>query len=124
MSKKRIPTFAAFWPFYLSQHAVPLCRHLHFVGTVAILSNAVFAVVTMRPLFLLLTPLLGYGPAWIAHFVIEKNRPATFTYPVWSLLGDFKMFGGMLTGKYWTGTPVPPMTEEAAADAAVAAAAE
>ncbi|MDP2344590.1 MAG: DUF962 domain-containing protein [Deltaproteobacteria bacterium] len=124
MSKKRIPTFAAFWPFYLSQHAVPLCRHLHFVGTVAILSNAVYAAVTMQPLFLLLTPLLGYGPAWFAHFIIEKNRPATFTYPVWSLLGDFKMFGGMLTGKYWTGTPVAPMTEEAAADAASPVAAE
>ncbi len=122
MSKKRIPTFAAFWPFYLSQHAVPLCRHLHFAGTVAILANAVYAFATLQPLLLLLTPVLGYGPAWIAHFIVEKNRPATFTYPVWSLLGDFKMFGGMLTGKYWRGTPVPPMTEQAAADAPVSAA--
>lgn len=115
MSSQRIPNFAAFYPFYLSQHSVARCRHLHFLGTLAVLTNAVVAVATLDPLLLALSPLLGYGPAWIAHFFVEKNRPATFTYPVWSLFGDFKMFGEMLMGRHWSGTPVAPMTEQAAA---------
>ena len=107
MSEK-IPTFQAFWPFYLSQHAVPLCRQLHFVGTCLVIGLVGYAVATGAWSMLLLCPVAGYGFAWAGHFVIEKNRPATFTYPVWSLMGDFKMFGLMLTGKLWTGVPVAP----------------
>lgn len=118
MSTKRIPTFAAFWPFYLSQHAVPLCRQLHFVGTTLVFANILFAIATQRWWMLLLCPLFGYGFAWVGHFIIEKNRPATFTYPLWSLLGDMKLYGLMATGKLWTGVPVPPMTEEDAVAAA------
>ncbi len=112
--RPRLSSFAAFWPFYLSQHATPASRWLHFVGTSAALTNAVYSVVTLQPWLLPASLLLGYGPAWVGHFIIEKNRPATFTYPLWSLLGDMKMLGAMLTGKYWTGTPVAPMTEEQA----------
>ncbi|MBM4281802.1 MAG: DUF962 domain-containing protein [Deltaproteobacteria bacterium] len=111
MSRARLPTFAAFWPFYLSQHAVPACRWLHFLGTSAVVASLVYALATRIWMLLPLCLLLGYGPAWVGHFVIEKNRPATFTYPLWSLFGDFRMWGGMLTGRYWTGTPVAPMTE-------------
>jgi hypothetical protein len=115
LMSKRIPTFEAFWPFYLSQHSVPLCRHLHFVGTGLALVTLVGSVVSGQWLGLLGVPVVGYGFAWVGHFVVEKNRPATFTYPLWSLMGDFKMLGLMLTGKLWTGVPVPPMTEAEAA---------
>lgn len=109
--RPRLSSFAAFWPFYLSQHAHPASRWLHFVGTSAALANAVYSVVTLQPWLLPLSLVLGYGPAWVGHFIIEKNRPATFTYPLWSLLGDMKMLSGMVVGKYWTGSPVAPMTE-------------
>jgi hypothetical protein len=118
MSRPRIPTFAAFWPFYLSQHAVPGCRWLHFAGTSAVVANLVVAVATQTWALLPLCLLLGYGPAWVAHFVVEKNRPATFTYPLWSLFADFRMWGAMLVGRYWTGAPVAPMSEEQAIAAA------
>lgn len=111
-SRPRLSSFAAFWPFYLSQHAHPASRWLHFVGTSAAISNAVYSVVTLQPWLLPLSLVMGYGPAWIGHFIIEKNRPATFTYPLWSLMGDFKMLASMLVGKYWSGAPVAPMTEE------------
>lgn len=111
MSRPRIPTFAAFWPFYLSQHAVPACRWMHFGGTTAVVIALVVAVATQTWALVPACLLLGYGPAWVGHFIIEKNRPATFTYPLWSLVGDFKMWGFMLTGRLWTGAPVPPMTE-------------
>ena len=119
MSRPRIPTFAAFWPFYLSQHAVPACRWMHFLGTSAVVVTLGYAIATQNWALVPLCLVLGYGPAWVGHFIIEKNRPATFTYPLWSLIGDFRMWGGMLIGRYWTGAPVAPMTE---ADAIAAAA--
>lgn len=90
--------FAEFWPFYVREHSEPLNRILHFVGTTSILPLIGLALTTSPYLFLLV-PVCGYGFAWIGHFVIEKNRPATFRHPVWSLLGDFKMVGMMLAGK-------------------------
>jgi hypothetical protein len=74
----RLTSFEEFWPFYVSQHSRSSTRALHFAGT---------------------TMVLGYGPAWIGHFFFEKNRPATFTYPLWSLRGDFRMYRLMLTGR-------------------------
>lgn len=114
MSKPRIPSFEAFWPFYLGQHALPLCRHLHFVGTNIGLACVVTAIVTQQWWLLLGMPLSGYGFAWVGHFIFEKNRPATFTYPLWSLMGDFRMLGNMYMGKFWSGVPVAPMSEEQA----------
>jgi hypothetical protein len=114
MQKSRLPTFSAFWPFYLSQHAVPACRWLHFAGTSAVVVALAVGMLTKTLALLPLCLLLGYGPAWVGHFFIEKNRPATFIYPLWSLWGDFRMWGAMLTGRYWTGIPVPPMTHDEA----------
>jgi hypothetical protein len=108
---RRISSFAAFWPFYLSQHASASSRWLHAAGTSAAIANAVRAVATLELWWLPLSLVLGYGPAWVGHFIIEKNRPATFTYPLWSLLGDFRMLANMCVGRFWTGTPVAPMTE-------------
>jgi hypothetical protein len=100
---ERIQTYAAFWPFYLGEHSDPRCRALHFIGTTGHLALVGVALVTLNPLWLLASAISGYGFAWPAHFLIEKNRPATFKYPLWSLLSDYRMWLHMVTGKLWTG---------------------
>ena len=95
---KKYQSFAEFWPFYVSQHVKKVTRWMHLVGTTLMLVTFTYAV-TVNLLHLLIMPIIGYGFAWVAHFFIEKNRPATFTYPLWSLLADFKMCGLMLLGK-------------------------
>jgi hypothetical protein len=95
---ERIQSFEEFWPYYLREHSLFSCRVLHYVGTVASLAMVGVAAY-YSPWWLLAVPVLGYGPAWIGHFFIEKNRPATFTYPLWSLLADYRMFGLAMTGR-------------------------
>lgn len=92
-------SFRDFYPYYLSEHADRTCRRLHFVGTTLVLAIVVTALVTGHAALLWLAPLAGYGFAWIGHYVFEKNRPATFKYPFYSLWGDFVMYKDMLTGK-------------------------
>lgn len=95
---ERFRSFSDFWPFYVCEHGTPLTRTLHFVGTSTIIPLVVLAWY-FSPWFLLAIPFSAYGFAWIAHFFVEHNRPATFTYPVWSLMGDFKMFAYMCIGR-------------------------
>jgi hypothetical protein len=106
MADERIQSFDEFYPFYLGEHAVPLCRILHFIGTTLVVATTITAAVSLNPWLLLAVPVLGYGFAWVGHFVVEKNRPATFTYPLWSLMGDFVMWSEMLRGRLWTGHPL------------------
>lgn len=96
MSRK-YRSFGEFWPFYLREHSKPRTRLLHFIGTSLVVGIAIVALLTGRWLWLLAIPLAGYGFAWIAHFRVERNRPATFTYPLWSLAADFKMWWLWLT---------------------------
>ena len=89
---QRFQSFKEFWPYYLGEHKLIMCRALHYVGTVAS-ALLLFVLIYMQEYkWLPLVLVAGYGPAWIGHFFIEKNKPATFTYPWWSLLGDYKMF--------------------------------
>ena len=94
----RLTTFEEFWPFYVSQHSRSSTRALHFAGTTMVLGSLAAGLLASPWLVLAAFP-LGYGPAWIGHFFFEKNRPATFTYPLWSLRGDFRMYVLMLTGR-------------------------
>jgi hypothetical protein len=92
-------SYAEFWPFYLQQHSQRAARQLHIVGTFLALLALTKAILSFSLLWLLLAVALGYGFAWLAHMWIEKNRPATFAYPLWSLRGDFHMFGLWMTGR-------------------------
>ncbi|MDP2227113.1 MAG: DUF962 domain-containing protein [Moraxellaceae bacterium] len=92
-------SFREFYPYYLSEHADRTCRRLHFAGTSLVLVMLATAVLTGLWALLWLLPIAGYGFAWTGHFFFEKNRPATFQYPFYSLWGDFVMYKDMLTGK-------------------------
>ncbi|MCB9733476.1 MAG: DUF962 domain-containing protein [Deltaproteobacteria bacterium] len=91
--KDRFTSYEEFWPYYVSEHQDATCRRLHFVGT-----SLVMAMAT-NPLLWPALPVAGYGFAWVGHFVFEKNRPATFTYPLWSLRADFRMWRKIATGQ-------------------------
>ena len=96
---KPYENFKSFYPFYLSQHRNRTCRRLHFVGSTLVLLLVVAAIINLAPWYLLYTPLAGYGFAWFGHFFFEKNKPATFTYPIYSLIGDWVMYKDMLIGR-------------------------
>ncbi len=95
--EKKYKTFAEFYPFYLAEHKNRTCRRLHFTETLIVMIIYIFF--SFRWTLLLSLPFVGYGFAWVGHFFFEKNRPATFTYPLFSLLGDFAMFKDILIGK-------------------------
>jgi hypothetical protein len=96
---KKYTNFSEFYPFYLSQHQHTICRRLHFIGSLLIIMLICFSLLTSHYTLLWFTPLLGYGFAWVGHVFFEKNKPATFTYPVYSLCGDWVMFKDILLGK-------------------------
>lgn len=95
----RYHRFADFYPYYLSEHSNRTCRRLHFAGTALVLAEIVIALATREPWVLLAVPLTGYGCAWIGHFFFERNRPATFSHPWYSLAADFVLFRDMLCGR-------------------------
>lgn len=96
---QRHASFAEFWPYYLREHSRARTRALHYLGTTLVIAIALYAVATQRWWFLLAMPVAGYLFAWLAHFTVEKNRPATFTYPLWSLAADFRMYWLWITGR-------------------------
>jgi hypothetical protein len=96
---ERYLSFATFYPFYLTEHRNPTCRRLHFAGTFLVLLALLAITGTQSWSFLWVLPVIGYGFAWMGHVFFEKNRPATFQYPLYSLMGDFRMFYEILTGR-------------------------
>jgi hypothetical protein len=92
-------SFAEFYSYYLSEHANRTCRQLHFIGSTLVLACGAIACFAGNAWWLLGMPVCGYGFAWIGHFMFEKNRPATFRYPLYSLMGDWVMYWQMWTRK-------------------------
>jgi hypothetical protein len=95
----RYRSFADFWPFYLREHSRPATRALHFAGTSLIVLLLIVGVATRRWRLLVGIPLAGYGFAWAAHLAVERNKPATFRHPLWSLAADFRMWWLWLSGR-------------------------
>src|SRR5471030_2215663 len=95
----RYQTFSEFYPFYLNEHTNAVCRRLHFVGSSLIVLLIAVAVFQRNWSLLWFIPVIGYGFAWVGHFFFEHNRPATFKYPLFSLLGDWVMFRDILIGR-------------------------
>jgi hypothetical protein len=96
---KRFRSYEEYFPFYVSQHSLPATRWFHFAGTHLGALAASAALVARRPLGVLAFPVIAYGMAWYSHFAIERNRPATFGHPLWSLRGDFQMLAMMWQGR-------------------------
>lgn len=92
-------SFREFYPFYLNEHNDATCRTLHFIGSWLVLGVIALAFYHTNWALLWLVPLVGYGFAWVGHFFFEKNKPATFKYPLYSFIGDWVMFKDILTGK-------------------------
>ncbi len=97
--ERKYTSFWSFYPYYLTEHARPINRALHFIGTAGVIGLAIAAIVTQKWVLFAIVPLCGYGFAWFGHFMLEKNRPATFKYPFYSLGSDFVMFWHILTGQ-------------------------
>ena len=97
---ERYDNFKDFYPYYLSEHDNKHTKLLHFIGTSIAIFFYVRFFMTFDPMFLLYSLLAGYGFAWIAHFFVEHNKPATFTYPFYSFIGDHVMYFEILKGKH------------------------
>ena len=92
-------SFSQFYPYYLAEHADVNCRRMHFIGTTGVLGIIALAIATGNLWWLLLMPVCGYGFAWVGHFAFERNKPATFKFPLYSLAGDWVMYRDILSGR-------------------------
>ena len=96
---KRLTSFREFYPYYLSEHQNVTCRRLHFIGSTLVLTLLILSLFTGQLMLLWLLPVAGYGFAWLGHFKFEHNKPATFRYPLYSLMGDWVMYKDILLGR-------------------------
>lgn len=97
MSEEKFTSFKQFYPYYLREHSHPVCRGLHYIGSILVLIVLFYSLIQQHYTLLWLLPVIGYGFAWVGHFFVEKNRPATFTYPFYSLAADWVMLKDFLT---------------------------
>lgn len=98
-TEQTFSSFADFYPYYLSEHANDTSRRLHYIGSLLVLGILFYSLFTLNGWLLLVLPLAGYGFAWVGHFFFEKNKPATFKYPLYSFMGDWVMLRDALTGR-------------------------
>ncbi|WP_313100990.1 DUF962 domain-containing protein [Epilithonimonas sp.] len=98
-TNKRITNYKDFYQFYLTEHKKPLTRIFHFVGILLVFLVIFYVFKSGKERFLWYCPIFGYGLAWFSHAAIEKNKPATFRYPLWSIISDFRLFFELLIGK-------------------------
>lgn len=110
-----ITTYSEFWPFYLREHSNRTCRVLHYIGSSLAILNLAALFTTGSGWYFLSGLISAYACAWIGHFVFEKNRPATFKYPLWSFVSDWRMVGLAFIGR------LGPEMERAEAGRAAAA---
>ena len=99
MKEKQFKSFKEFYPFYLSQHKNFVCRKLHYTGSILVLFMLTYSLLSQQYILLWSLPLIGYSFAWVGHFFFEKNKPATFIYPLYSFIGDWVMLFDYLRGK-------------------------
>lgn len=99
VNDKQFSCYDEFFDFYLQQHSNPTNRALHAAGTMLGVGVVAGALISRKPLYALLFFPVGYGLAWTGHFLVEKNKPASFGHPLWSFISDFRMLGLMLSGK-------------------------
>lgn len=95
----KFSSFRQFYPYYLSEHRHPVCRSLHYIGSTLVIALLVFVLWSQQWRYLWLLPVIGYGFAWLGHFLFEHNKPATFQYPLYSLAADWVMLKDFLTGE-------------------------
>ncbi len=98
-AERQFDSFKEFYPYYLAEHSNRTCRRLHFIGSTGVILLVLAALITFNLAFLLFVPVMGYGFAWVGHFFFEHNKPATFKYPLYSLRGDWVMYGDMMAGR-------------------------
>ena len=92
-------TFAEFYLRYLREHRRRGTRILHFVGTTLFLVSMGLVAATGYWGWLVAGVVAAYGLAWVGHFFVEHNRPATFQHPWFSLLGDFRLYADLWRGR-------------------------
>ena len=98
-AEKEFKSFSEFYPFYLSEHSDKLNRRLHFTGLLLALLVLIYVIFSQKWILLILIPIFGYGFAFLGHYLIEKNKPATFKYPLYSIMGDLVMFKDIIIGR-------------------------
>jgi hypothetical protein len=96
---EKLKNYSDFYVFYLTEHRNKISRILHFIGTFLFFVVLIYLLLTKNFILLWILPVIGYGFAWLGHFFFEKNQPATFKYPFWSLISDFRLFFALLIGK-------------------------
>jgi len=99
MSDENYKNFKEFYPFYLREHSNKTCRILHVIGSSLVIALLIYTIAVQQYKLLLLLPVIGYGFAWVGHYVFEKNTPATFKYPLYSFIGDWVMWWQFITLK-------------------------
>ena len=99
MTKQTFSSFEEFWPYYVAMHSKAATRWVHLAGTLTGLAVTGYGLARGRLKYAAALPVIGYGTAWPAHFLIEGNNPATFGHPAWSLRGDVRMITTMLAGR-------------------------